>query len=240
MELHANLIDGDWVGGEAAPNINPANTAEVVGQYARATADDAAARDRGGQGGVPGLEPVGAAERHAVLRKAADEITRAQGRDRHACSRARRARPWPRASARRCGPRRSSTSSPARACACPASSLPSVRPGVGVEITREPVGPVGHHHALELPDRDPGLEDRAGARLGQHRRHQAGRPRAGLHLGDRRHPPPRRPAEGRAEPRHGQGLGRRPDDARQPRHQGDQLHRLGRHRPPRRRGERSS
>ena len=32
----------------------------------------------------------------------------------------------------------------------------------------------GGDHALELPDRDPDLEDRAGARLGQHRRLQAG------------------------------------------------------------------
>ena len=35
-----------------------------------------------------------------------------------------------------------------------------------------------HHHAVEFPDRDPGLEDRAGARLRQLRRVQAGRPRA--------------------------------------------------------------
>ena len=42
MELHSNLIDGEWVGGEAAPNLNPANTAEVVGEYARGTAEDAA------------------------------------------------------------------------------------------------------------------------------------------------------------------------------------------------------
>ena len=73
-----------------------------------------------------------------------------------------------------------------------------------------------HHHAVEFPDRHPGLEDRAGALLRQHRGVQAGRPGAGLLLGDRRHPAPRRPAQGRAQPRHGQGLGRRPGDARQP------------------------
>ncbi len=39
-DLHKNLIDGEWVGGEAVPNINPSNTDEVVGHYARATADD--------------------------------------------------------------------------------------------------------------------------------------------------------------------------------------------------------
>ena len=37
MKLHPNLIDGDWVEGEPAPNRNPANPAEVVGLYARGT-----------------------------------------------------------------------------------------------------------------------------------------------------------------------------------------------------------
>jgi len=40
-DLHKNLIDGEWVGGEGVPNINPSNTDEVVGLYARATLDDA-------------------------------------------------------------------------------------------------------------------------------------------------------------------------------------------------------
>ena len=43
MTLHSNLIDGEWVGGEAIPNINPSNLGDVVGEYARATAADAAA-----------------------------------------------------------------------------------------------------------------------------------------------------------------------------------------------------
>ena len=39
-ELHQNLINGEWVGGEGVENINPSNTNEVVGVYARATAQD--------------------------------------------------------------------------------------------------------------------------------------------------------------------------------------------------------
>ncbi len=62
--------------------------------------------------------------------------------------------------------------------------VPSVRPGLGVEITREPVGRRRHHHAVEFPDRHSGLEDRAGALLRQHGGDQAGRSGAGLHLGD--------------------------------------------------------
>jgi aldehyde dehydrogenase (NAD+) len=42
--LHANLIDGQWVEGtDVARNINPSNTEEVIGEYARA---DAAAVDQ--------------------------------------------------------------------------------------------------------------------------------------------------------------------------------------------------
>ena len=40
-ELHQNLIDGEWVGGDGADNINLSNLSDVVGTYARASADDA-------------------------------------------------------------------------------------------------------------------------------------------------------------------------------------------------------
>ncbi|THA60549.1 aldehyde dehydrogenase family protein, partial [Ensifer adhaerens] len=44
MTLHQNLIAGEWVGGsEAFRNINPSNTNDVVGEYARASAEDARA-----------------------------------------------------------------------------------------------------------------------------------------------------------------------------------------------------
>ncbi len=58
-------------------------------------------------------------------------------------------------------------------------------------------------HALELSARDPGLEDRAGARVRQLRRVQAGRAGAGLRLGAGRHPGPRGRAGGRVQPGHG-------------------------------------
>ena len=45
---------------------------------------------------------------------------------------------------------------------------------------RQPFGVVGLHHALELPDRDPVVEDLPGDHGGQHRRHQARRGHAAL------------------------------------------------------------
>ena len=46
--------------------------------------------------------------------------------------------------------------------------IASVRPGIDVEVTREPLGVVGLDHAVELPARDSRVEDRAGARVRQH------------------------------------------------------------------------
>ena len=58
--------------------------------------------------------------------------------------------------------------------------VPSVRPGHRRRDHARAGGRRRHDHAVELPDRDPGVEDRAGARLRQLRRVQAGRPRARL------------------------------------------------------------
>ena len=58
--------------------------------------------------------------------------------------------------------------------------VPSVRPGVEVDIYREPLGVVGLITPWNFPLAIPRLEDRAGARLRQHGGAQAGRPGARL------------------------------------------------------------
>ena len=86
-------------------------------------------------------------------------------------------------------------------------------------------------HALELPDRDPGLEDRAGAGLRQLRGVQARRPGAGLGLGAGRDHQPVRAAGRRVQPGDGPRLGGRRGADRLAGRGRDQLHGLGRHRP---------
>ena len=75
MTIHQNLIGGAWVGEAGIANINPSDTNDVVGEYARASAADAQAAIAAAKAAFPKWSRSGPLERHAVLRKAADEIT---------------------------------------------------------------------------------------------------------------------------------------------------------------------
>jgi alpha-ketoglutaric semialdehyde dehydrogenase len=142
MTLHMNLIDGEWMKGEAVPNLNPANVNDVVGEYARATAEDAAAAIAAAKAAFPAWSRSGPLERHAVLRKAADEITARKEELGKLLS-----REEGKTLAEGIGETlRAAQIFDFFAGEClrlTGEILPSVRPGIGVEITREAVGPVG-------------------------------------------------------------------------------------------------
>ncbi len=142
MTVHANLIDGEWVEGEAVPNVNPANTGEVVGHYARASAEDAGRAIAAAKAAFPGWSRSGPLERHGVLSKAAAEIlARKEELGRLL------AREEGKTLAEGIGETvRAAQIFDFFAGEClrlTGEILPSVRPGLGVEITREAVGPVG-------------------------------------------------------------------------------------------------
>jgi alpha-ketoglutaric semialdehyde dehydrogenase len=142
MTLHMNLIDGEWVKGEAVPNLNPANVKEVVGEYARATAEDAATAIAAAKAAFPAWSRSGPLERHGVLRKAADEITARKEELGRLLS-----REEGKTLAEGIGETvRAAQIFDFFAGEClrlAGEIVPSVRPGVGVEITREAVGVVG-------------------------------------------------------------------------------------------------
>jgi acyl-CoA reductase-like NAD-dependent aldehyde dehydrogenase len=142
MTLHCNLIDGEWVKGEAVPNVNPANLKEVVGEYARATAEDAAAAIAAAKAAFPAWSRSGPLERHSVLRKAADEITARKEELGRLLS-----REEGKTLAEGIGETvRAAQIFDFFAGEClrlTGETVPSVRPGVGVEMTREAVGVVG-------------------------------------------------------------------------------------------------
>lgn len=73
--LHANLIAGEWVeDGEVAPNINPSNTAEVVGEYARAGAEAVDAAVAAARAAQPAWAEASPQVRHDVLETAGAAI----------------------------------------------------------------------------------------------------------------------------------------------------------------------
>ena len=227
MTRYQNYIGGQWVDGpQWTPNRNPSDLADVIGEYAQADADQTKAAIAAATEGLPRLVDGidSGARQHS---RQGRHPTSSPGRTSSGgCCRARKARPCRKASAKPFAPATSSSSSRVKCCGCRARS--------------RALGPAGRRrgnharanrrgradHAVELSDRDPGLEDRAGARVRQHRRLQAGAVDPCLRMDVDRDPRERRRPGGRLQPRHGLGLGRRRHDRHPSRRRGHQLHRI--------------
>ncbi len=142
MTLHCNLIDGEWVDGEAVPNLNPSNLKDVVGEYARATAEDAGRAIAAAKAAFPAWSRSGPLERHGVLRKASDEImARKEELGKLLAREEGKSLPESIGEVGRAG--QIFDFFAGECLRLSGELLPSVRPGVGVEITREAVGVVG-------------------------------------------------------------------------------------------------
>lgn len=141
-KLHRNLIDGEWVDGEAAHNINPSDLNDVIGDYARATKADTEAAITAAKAALPAWSRSGLLQRHGILRKASDEIIARKDELGRLLSReegktlvegigeaARAAQIF--------------DFFAGEALRLVGDIVPSVRPGVSVEVTREAVGVVG-------------------------------------------------------------------------------------------------
>ncbi len=142
MTFHQNLIAGEWVGGDDIANINPSDTNDVVGTYARATAEDTKAAIAAAKAAFPAWSRSGILERHAILRKTADEILARKEELGRLLS-----REEGKTLVEGIGETiRASQIFDFFAGEClrlAGEVLPSARPGIGVEVTREPVGVVG-------------------------------------------------------------------------------------------------
>ncbi|MFK3781036.1 aldehyde dehydrogenase family protein [Agrobacterium sp. NPDC089420] len=140
--LHRNLIAGEWVGGDGATNVNPSNTNDIVGEYARASCDQARAAIAAAKAAFPAwsLSPI--LERHALLKKAADEIiARKEELGRLLAREEGKTLPEAIGEVTRAG--QIFDFFAGEVLRLSGEVLPSVRPGVGVEITRDPIGVVG-------------------------------------------------------------------------------------------------
>ncbi len=141
-KLYKNYIGGAWVGGEATPDVNPSNTDAVVGLFARATAEDAKAAIAAAKNAFPTWSRSGIQQRHDVLKAASDEIL------------ARREEIGRLLSQEEGKTLAEGIGETVRAgqifdffagecLRLSGETVPSVRPGIEVSMTREPVGVVG-------------------------------------------------------------------------------------------------
>lgn len=143
MEQHHLLIGGEWVPGVGViDDINPSNTDDVVGRYAQAGHADvdraiAAACGAAESWGLAGLQP-----RHDVLETASREIMSRREEIGRLLSRE-EGKTLAEGIAETVRAARIFEFFAAEALRLKGETVPSVRAGADVEITREPVGVVG-------------------------------------------------------------------------------------------------
>lgn len=141
-ELHQNLINGEWVGGDGVDNINPSNTNEVVGVYARASQQDTLDAIAAAKAAFPAWSRSGILQRWEILSKTAHEIFARKAELGELLSREEgKTLAEGIGEVTRAG--QIFEFFAGEALRLSGESVPSVRPGVGVEMTREAMGVVG-------------------------------------------------------------------------------------------------
>ncbi len=143
LKRFGNSIGGEVVdAAEAILNINPSNTDDVVGEFARASLSDLNAAVAAARSAAPGWAATTPGVRHDILRRAADEVL--QRKDELG---ALLAREEGKTLAEGIGEvTRAGQVLAFFAGECLRTGgelIPSVRAGVSVEVTREPLGVVG-------------------------------------------------------------------------------------------------
>ena len=142
-ELHRNLIGGKWLeGASAANNINPSNTKDAVGRYASASRSDAEAAIGAAKAAAPEWGRSSIQKRHDILKAASDEIlARKDELGRLLAREEGKTLSEGVGEVTRAGHIFSFFAGECLRLA--GETLDSVRPGINVTVTREPVGVVG-------------------------------------------------------------------------------------------------
>jgi alpha-ketoglutaric semialdehyde dehydrogenase len=142
-ETFRNYIGGEWVEGASAnPNLNPSNTKDVVGEYARGSRAQAEQAVAAAKAAFPAWSRSTPQERYEILKKASDEILARKDELGRLLSREEgKTLPEGIGEATRAGQIFAFFAGEALRLA--GEKIPSVRPGVDVEVTREAVGVVG-------------------------------------------------------------------------------------------------
>ena len=141
--LHRNLIDGSWhEGAGASRNLNPSNTDDVVGEYAQADAAQAQAAVAAAKAAFPAWRAATPQVRADALDRIGTEIlARKEELGRLLSREEGKTLPEGIGEATRAG--QIFKYFAGQALSFGGDLVPSIRPGVSVEVTREPVGVVG-------------------------------------------------------------------------------------------------
>ena len=142
-QKYDNLIGGQWVAGSAyTPNINPSNLADVIGEYTQASTAQLDAAVQAARAAFPAWSTSGIQARADALDKIGAEIlVRREELGTLLAREEGKTKPEGIGEAARAG---NIFKFFAGECLRMAGeSVPSVRPGIGVEVTREPLGVIG-------------------------------------------------------------------------------------------------
>lgn len=142
MTIYQNLIAGEWVGTNATKNINPSDTNEVVGLYADGSAEDTRNAIAAAKAAFPAWSRSGIWERHVILKKTGDEIM--ARKDELGVLLAREeGKTLPEAIGETIRASQIFEFFAGEVLRLAGEIVPSVRPNIGVEITRDPLGVIG-------------------------------------------------------------------------------------------------
>ena len=138
-----NLIAGEWVAGpDAARNVNPSDTRDVIGEYAQADAAQVDAAIAAARAAAPAWGLSTPQQRFDVLDAAGTEILARRAELGDLLARE-EGKTLPEAIGEVARAGNIFKFFAGEALRLTGDAVPSVRPGVGVEVTREPLGVVG-------------------------------------------------------------------------------------------------
>ncbi len=142
-EAFRNLIGGDWVAGATAnPNRNPSDVSDVIGEYAQADGEQTRTAIAAAKAAFPAWATGSIQERASILDRAGSEILARKDELGRLLSREEgKTLPEGIGEAARAGYIFKFFAG--EVLRLIGDKLPSVRPGIDVEVTREPIGVVG-------------------------------------------------------------------------------------------------